>query len=335
MSVFDRRARLDSSNGLRATFARLIGADSSCIALTDSVSRASNIAIRVLAAGRGGNVVVDESTYPSSLYPWYAQERIAVRMVSTEGIADPASALAEQIDEDTVAVCISHVSFTTGRRHPLASIAAAARTHAAVLVVDAAQSAGVVPIDVAQDGVDVLVTTSMKWLMGPPGVALMYMAPAILGRAPVLDVGYLGFGGPVSDLPRDRMPDLAPDARRFDLGMPNLPGLAAAKAGIDLVQEVGVRSIFARVEELTTRCLRGLDELGAEVVTPVQPNQRAGIIVVRHPDPEAVVASCRQAGIDIGSIGCLRIDVHAFNDEQDVDRLLDRLAGTRAIGPQR
>ena len=84
------------------------------------------------------NVVVDEGTYPSSLYPWYASGDWEVRMVATDGVADAADALADHIDADTVAVCISHVAPYTGRRHDLAAISAAAHAHGAALLVDAA-----------------------------------------------------------------------------------------------------------------------------------------------------------------------------------------------------
>ena len=329
-AVYTPDGLVKSSEELRATFARLIHADPACIAVTDNTSRAANIAVRVLQERHKGNVIVDEGTYPSSLFPWYTSGDWEVRTAATDGVADAAVALAQHIDADTVAVCISHVAPHTGRRHDLGAISAAAHAHGAALFVDAAQSTGVVPIDVLRDGVDVLVTTAMKWLMGPPGVGLIYLAPSILADAPVLDVGYRGFARPVGGLPRDRMPEIVSDARRYELGIPNLPGVVAAKAGIDLLQRVGIERIFARVEQLVTRCLDGLVDLGADIVTPLEAAQRAGVIVVRHPDPEQVFATCRGAQVDIGLIGNLRIDPHGFNDESDIDRFLECLEGVNA-----
>jgi selenocysteine lyase/cysteine desulfurase len=107
-----------------------------------------------------------------------------------------------------------------------------------------------------------------------------------------------------------------------------LPGIFAAKAGIDLLLEVGVEKIFARVEELTTRCLDGVAEENGEILTPRDPSQRAGVISLCHPLPDQVFEVCREAGVDIGligdvGVGDVRIDPHAFNDEDDIDRFLD------------
>lgn len=322
-SVYTAEALIGSSASLRASFARLIGGDPAGVAITDNTSRAANIAIRALAGRRGNNVVVDSGTYPSSLYPWYARGEYEVRLVETDGIADAAGAMAARVNDGTVAICVSHVAPLTGRRHDLAALAALAHRHDAALVVDAAQSTGVVPIDVRREGVDILVTTAMKWLMGPPGVGFLYLATNVLDKVPVLDVGYLGLEGRRAEWPRDRMPTVSADARRYELGLPNLPGVLAAKAGIDLLMEVGIIKVAEHVNKLTTRCLEGLAEQSADIVTPLDPNQRAGVIAVSHPRAERIFECCRDARVDIGVAGNLRVDPHVFNNEDDIDRFLD------------
>jgi selenocysteine lyase/cysteine desulfurase len=321
-AVYTGDGLLGAADRLRESFAALIGADPATIAITDNTCRAANIAIRILAERPGGNVVVDDGTYPSSAYPWYARGDREVRHVPTDGVADAAGALAERIDADTVAVCITHVAPFTGRRHDLRAIADAAHARGAKLVVDAAQSTGVVPIDVGRDGVDVLVTTAMKWLLGPPGIGFLHLRPDLLAEAPVLDVGYLGLDAPLGDWPPHTMPPIVADARRYELGLPNLPGVFAARAGIELLREVGIERVFARVEELVRRCMDGLAERGAEFLTPADPAQRAGVIAFRHPDPHGLSDLCRARGVDIGAIGAVRVDPHAFNDEDDIDRFL-------------
>jgi len=321
-AVYTGDGLLGAADRLRESFAALIGADPATIAITDNTCRAANIAIRILAERPGGNVVVDDGTYPSSAYPWHARGDREVRHVPTDGVADAAGALAERIDADTVAVCITHVAPFTGRRHDLRAIADAAHARGAKLVVDAAQSTGVVPIDVGRDGVDVLVTTAMKWLLGPPGIGFLHLRPDLLAEAPVLDVGYLGLDAPLGDWPPHTMPPIVADARRYELGLPNLPGVFAARAGIELLREVGIERVFARVEELVRRCMDGLAERGAEFLTPADPAQRAGVIAFRHPDPHGLSDLCRARGVDIGAIGAVRVDPHAFNDEDDIDRFL-------------
>lgn len=320
-SVYTGEMMIGAMDDLRGAFARLIGAGAETIAITDNTCRAANIAIRILAR-RPGNVVIDSGTYPSSAYPWYARSDHEVRFVATDGIEDAAAALAERIDAGTVAVCITHVAPFSGRRHDLRAIADAAHAHGAVLVVDAAQSTGVVPIDVGRDGVDVLVTTAMKWLLGPPGIGFLHLSPALLADAPVLDVGYLGLDAPLGEWPPDAMPPVVADARRYELGLPSLPGVFAARAGIELLLAAGIERIHAHVERLAGRCIHGLAERGADVLTPRDPAARAGVVSAGHPDPGRVFSVCRERGVDIGAIGALRIDPHGFNTDEDIDRFL-------------
>ena len=97
----------------------------------------------------------------------------------------------------------------------------------------------------------------------------------------------------------------------------------AARAGIDLLLEVGVGRLGAHAEGLATRCIDGLLERGADVVTPRDPAQRAGVIVARHPDPQRLFDFCRGRGVDIGAIGGVRVDPAGFNTAADIDRFLD------------
>ena len=311
---------------LRAAFGRLIGGDPASVTLTDNTCRAANIAIGILSARPGSNVVVDDGTYPSSVYPWRAHGEREVRLVHTDGVADAASLIAEQVDDETTAVCITHVGPFTGRRHDLRALAEVCHAHGALLMVDAAQTTGVVPIDVVGEGIDVLVTTGMKWLLGLPGVGYLYVAHVVLADAPVLDVGYLGLDTALGDWPVDRLPGIVADGRRYELGLPSLPAMGAATAGIELLLDVGIGTIFAQSERLVTRTLEGLEERGrgGDILTPLDPAQRAGVIALRSDDPVAEFERCRRVGVDIGAIiGSLRIDPHGYNDDDDIDRLLD------------
>lgn len=341
-SVMTEEAMLGEMAALRQAFAGLIGASASEIALTDNTSRAANIAIRLLAARSGGHVVVDDTSYPSSVYPWYAIGR-KVRYLPTDRMDDPSAAVAEAIDADTLAVCVSHVAPQSGRRHDLGVLSQAAHEQGAALMVDAAQTAGVVPLDVMAQGVDVLVTTSMKWLLGPPGIGYLYVNQELLGSAPVLDVGYIGLDVALGDWPAASLPPVTPHARRYELGLPALPGLTAARAGIELLSSVGLDSIYDRAGHLAGQCIDGLLELGQHVVTPQDPAKRAAVLVFLHDQSQAIFAACRERGVDVGTLGPkggIRVDPHGFNNEEDIDRFLlccrqfarGGRAGTRPAG---
>jgi len=320
--VYTGDMMLGEMDRLRESFARLIGAPAGTVAITDNTCRAANIAIRILARRPGKNVVIDDGTYPSSAYPWQVRGRHDVRFVATDGIEDAAGALAEQIDDDTVAVCISHVAPFTGRRHDVRRISDVAHAHGAALVVDAAQSVGILPIDVGRDGIDVLVTTAMKWLLGTPGIGFLYLNEKLLVDAPTLDVGYLGLDAPLGKWPPQTMPAVVSEARKYELGLPNLPGVFATRAGIDLLLSVGIEAIFAHVEPLVTRCIDGLVERDIDLLTPTNPSQRASVIAFRHEQEQRIFDVCRQHAVDVGSIGSVRVDPHGFNNAEDIDQFL-------------
>lgn len=323
-SVYTEEAMVGGMTSLRQSFARLLNAAPEEIALTDSTSRAANIAIRIIADRGPGSIIVDESTYPSSVYPWYAQGR-EVHIVPTGHSSDPSATVAEAITHDTVAVCVSHVSPFTGRRHNLALLSAAAHDHGALLMVDAAQSAGVLPLDARAEGIDLLVTTGMKWLLGPPGIGYLYATEEVLSTAPILDVGYIGLDVPLGEWPVAALPPVSPTARRYELGLPSLPALGASRAGIELLLEVGLANIAAHVEHLMTHCLDGLQELGLDVTTPSDPAHRADVLVFTHNHATQLFDACRHNRVDIGTLtrGRLRVDPHGFNNEADIDRFLE------------
>jgi selenocysteine lyase/cysteine desulfurase len=313
-------------DSLRDAFARLVGADPDEIAVTDNTSRASNLVVSCLRTRPGSNVVIDDTTYPSAAYPWPAMTDHELRRVEASSSADPLDAVGSQVDDETVAVCVSHVSPESGFRHDLAPLAALAHQHGAVLVVDAAQTTGVVPIDVAAEGVDALVTTAMKWLLGPPGIGLAYVSRVLLDDAPVQQVGYMGVDLEMSeDWPMTEMPPLRNDGRRLELGLPALMGLGPARAGIELLEQVGIPVIEQRVAELVNTAIAGLLERGVRVRTPTDAARRAGVIAIEHDSAVELAAHLRANGVDIGGYpwGVARIDPHAFNDEDDIAALLD------------
>jgi selenocysteine lyase/cysteine desulfurase len=323
-SVITGDMKLGGMSLARQAFARLIGAEAREIALTDNTSRAANLAIRILEAKGNGYVIVDDTTYPSSVYPWRARGW-DVRYVPTADAPDPAGAIADAIDDGCLAVCVSHVAPFSGLRHDLTALARAAHAHGAFLMVDAAQSAGVVPVDVHASEVDLLFTTGMKWLLGPPGIAFLYVSSELLADAPVLDVGYIGLDVASGDWPVTSLPPISREAKRYELGLPSLPALYSAAAGIEILREAGVEPISRQVEHLVTQCIDGLSEHGQESLTPRNPTLRAGVVVFRHKAASSLFDHCRSQRVDIGTVGSdlVRVDFHGFNNEDDLRRFLE------------
>jgi selenocysteine lyase/cysteine desulfurase len=143
----------------------------------------------------------------------------------------------------------------------------------------------------------------------------------------------MGVDLPMSEnWPMTTLPPLIDDARRFELGLPTLPGLGAGRAGIELLQSVGVDAVHRRVEHLASRCIEELTERGVRVRTPLDPARRGGVIAIEHPQAPPLAAHLRESEVDIGGYdwGVARIDPHAFNDEADIQALL---AGIESFPP--
>lgn len=315
----------------RAAFAAVLGAHADEIALTDGTSRGSNLAVQMLDVKPGENVVVDDSTYWSSAVPWRLRARAGTELRRVRARADSCvhvDDLAKAIDDRTAVVSITHVSFRTGVRHDLAAIAELAHAHGALLVVDLAQAAGALALDLPTLGVDIASGLAMKWLLGSPGVGFLFVRRGLIERLEPAQVGYVSLANLWDDDVYDA-PRFHDTAARFELAIPDLAAVAASTAGIRLLLETGMETVEERVLDLSGRCLDGLRSRGATPFTPDEPAQRAGVVAVPVADAALIVAGLRARGVDVwcnpaGTL--LRIDPHAFNTSDDVDRALAGLA---------
>lgn len=310
----------------RRLFAQLIGADEDEIAITDCTGTGANMAVEMVEPVPGSNVVFDDSAYPSAAYPWMLPPRAHVerRFVSGRDGLIHLDDLAAAIDENTIAVSVSHVSQTTGFRHDLAAVAELAHRHGAVLLVDAMQSVGALRVDIHKQDVDFLACGAMKWLLGSSGVGFLYVARRHLDRMPP------HIGGP--GVVRDNRPwtvrgfEPAPGAQRFQVGMPNLIGLAATVPGLEILLETGMDVVEAQVLDLSGYCIAGMRERGLDVMTPLEPEHRAGVVGANMDDAQQLWEFLYKRGVDTYYNGSLfRVDPHVFNNRDDIDRFLEGL----------
>jgi cysteine desulfurase / selenocysteine lyase len=313
----------------RERFATLIGAEPSEVALVDHTSRGSNLIVQMLDAPAGSNVVVDEYTYPSSIYPWLLAPKahVELRQVAAHENAIDIDDLARVVDEHTFAISVSHVSPKSGFRHDLAAVAELAHSYGALLMVDAAQSAGALDLDGRALGVDFLTTCAMKWLLGAPGVGFLYVAREHVERFQPPHVGYAGVRRSPGALVNDPL-EFQPGARRHEQGMPSLAGVAASRAGLDLLLEVGTRTVEPHVLQLSGACVEGLLRRDLELYTRPEPELRAGVVALRVVAGQRIVGFMRERAVDIwtdSSQTLLRIDPHIFNDSNDLARFFAAL----------
>ena len=319
----DRYERLDEEyRVVQELFAVLIGADPGEVLVTDSTGAGSNLAVEILDGFPGSNVVFDTLTYPSSVYPWMLGGRdVECRFVKPRDGMVHMDDLAEAVDDETIALSVSHVCHMTGFRHDLDALGTLAADHDAALAVDAMQSAGAVRIDVHGSGVHFLSCGAMKWLLGAAGVGFLYVDRRYLDRLPPR-AGLMGFEYDYPSWPEDVL-NPKPGADRLRLGAPALIGLAATIPGLEILGDTGMRQVEEYVLDLAGYCIDELLSRGLDLFTLPDPDRRAGIVAIRMEQPGAVCDLMRERGVDGWHYAdMLRVDPHVFNNREDIDRFL-------------
>ena len=239
------------------------------------------------------------------------------------------SSFAEAIDERTALVCCTTLSYRSGHRHDVAAIAEAAHAAGALVLADSYQACGAVELDVRTLGADVVTGGTVKYLLGTAGLGFMWVRPELHATLVPTQTGWFAD----EDIFAMSIADYSPhaSARRFDSGTPPVPSLYAGVAGLVLVTGVGVPAIEAHIRRLADRLLDGLDELGATVATPRDPSARGPLVCVRSTDVERLVATLAEERIVVSSRDDnLRVALHLYNVEDDVDQLLASARGAPA-----
>ncbi|MBV9881281.1 MAG: aminotransferase class V-fold PLP-dependent enzyme [Gemmatirosa sp.] len=312
----------------RAAFARLVGADEDEIAVCSSVSEAvSAVASALDFSGRRRRVVASEAEFPTVGHAWLAQARrgAEVAWVPVQGGVVDASDYEARIDDDTLAVSACHGYYLDGFVQDVRQIAELARARGALSFVDAYQTAGAVPIDVHAMGVDCLASGCLKYLMGVPGIAFLYVRRALIERLEPLVTGWFGRVDPFA-FDAKRL-DWSPTASRFDTGTPPVMNAYVARAGIESLEALGVDRIRRWHEVLAQRLIdggraRGLTVLGTDDVA-----RKTASTAFVVDDAHAVERAMRARGVLASARGpVIRLAPHYYSTLDDVDTALDALA---------
>ena len=337
--AYHRARYFDEWEILKARLAAVLGADAGEIAIVDNTSRGSNLAVQMIESPPGANIVTDPTSHPSAVWPWLLPYRspVEVRKVPVGPPSSWAAGIEERVNEDTVAVIVSHVDARTGFRHDLGRLADLAHGAGGYLIVDAAQSAGAVPIDAAADGVDFMSGTLMKWLLGPPGLGFIYSRREHLEALPPPHVGYIGAHWK-EGLDEPGYLSFRTGAVRHEIGLADLPGIAAARRGLDIILEAGIPAIEHHVLDLTDRMIDGLAEREIEILTPASRADRAGVVAFHFAGAVPLCRYLRKLGVDVWGYpedDRVRADPHLYNTSGDVERLLAGIDAYRRRGASR
>jgi selenocysteine lyase/cysteine desulfurase len=291
-----------STEDARAVFARLVGVDAERVAVGSTVSELIGSVATGLPAG--ARVIVPEIEFTSTLFPLLVQERLRVQTV-------PVAQLAEAVAADADAVAFSAVQMSNGEVADLDRIVAAAAAVGALTICDATQALGWLPIDAGR--FDAVACTAYKWLVSPRGSAFITISDRLLERAVPHSAGWFAgedvhssyFGPPLR---------IAASARRFDLSPAWFSWVGTAPA-LELIEQIGVQAIHDHNVSLANRFRSGAG---------LQPSNSAIVCA----DLPGAAERLSEAGI-VAAVrgGLLRTSWHVYNDEHDVDRVLEIAIG--------
>jgi len=322
---------VERADAARAAFARLLKADPAELAVTTSVTQGVSGIVSALDLKARPKIVISEYEFPTVGQIAHAQELRGAEVVHVRPADDgsiPLEPFAEAIDERTALVCCTTVSYRTGHRHDVAEIARLAHEAGAYCLADSYQAIGAVDFDARALGVDFVTGGTVKYLLGSSGLGFLYVRRELHERLLPSQTGWFAD----EDIFQMDISDYSPaaDARRFDAGTPPVPNIYAGIAGMSIVEEAGTAAIEEHVAGLATRLIDGAEELGAHVVTPR--GARSPLVCIESTDVGALVAALAE-----GSVVCserdsnLRVSLHLYNVEEDVDRLLDALRENRSL----
>lgn len=313
----------------RRKVAGLLNTSPTNVAFLANASAGLNFAARMLD-GRGSVLTVTDE-FPSCTLPWL---QLGYEVTFVEAGQDGQVSLDQivaALSDETGVLCISHVQYKSGFRHDLAALGRICKEHDLAFVVDATQSFGAFPIDIADAGIDFFVTSGYKWITSGYSVAVFCISDNYLHSEAFPAVGWRSAEEPYR-LICDHL-DLSGAAAALEQGHPPFAGVMSLSASLDLVDLIGIDQIEARILELTRYLRDKLGEHNIEVLSTSEQDHLSGITIVDAADPQAIVAYLKKRGIVTSTRGDgIRVSLHYFNNFEDIDRFVAELVSVIDAG---
>jgi selenocysteine lyase/cysteine desulfurase len=313
---------VEKTRGLTAC---LLGCRREEVAFTKNTSEGLSFVANGLGWKAGDNVVISQIEFPANVYPWLnLKERgVEVRFVQEVEGRVPFEAVQAMVDDKTRVISLCFVEFTTGFRNDLKRIGDFCRERGIIFVVDAIQGLGALRLNVKETNIDFLAADGHKWLMAPEGAGIFYARGKAMERLAVREVGW------ASVIDKENYLDynftLRPDATRFECGSLSTVCFYGLKGALELLLEVGIEQIEARIMELTDYLCKGLTEKGYVIYSSRRAGEASGIVSFysqRHNNSQ-VWRALRGRGIVLSlRDGRLRASPHFYNTHEEIDRLL-------------
>jgi selenocysteine lyase/cysteine desulfurase len=330
----DHRRLGEIQRRARSAVARLLSVDSAEVALVPNTSFGVNLAASLTGIGPPGTIVLSEGEFPANVFPWKLLEPkgFHIHVVPADEWGRPREdALLEALGRpDVRALAVSAVQFASGYRCDLEALGSACRNRDILFCVDAIQALGAAPLNPRECHIDVLASGAQKWLCSPYGSGFAWVRRELLGSFTPPMVSWLAMeGGARFDDMLGYEMAWRRDARRFELATLGIQDYLGMAQSLEVLWEIGIGAVRRHILELHDQII-GWVATRPEVtpVTPLNPEQRAGILSLRMPRVDAAAGALEDAGVTVSvREGALRIAPHFYNTSaeiEDVLRILDR-----------
>jgi selenocysteine lyase/cysteine desulfurase len=306
----------------RVAFAQFINASPDEVAIVTSASAGINSVASALNFWERKKVVMGEFEFPTMGHVWLGQRvrGADVQFVKAEGNCIPAVNYEKLVDRNTCIVPLTHVCFKNGFRSEVNAITQIAHRCGALVMLDDYQDCGTRPVDVKAMDLDFLVTGTLKYLLGPPGLAFMYVRRELISSLIPTITGWFAQTNPFAFDPQHI--DLSPTARRFESGSPSVPNVYAAVPGFELLRDIGMENVAAHIKRLTQSLMICARDLGICAKTPA--GSAGPLVVLQSKDSTLLVQKLAESDIVASNRhDGLRISFHVYNTMDDVKAVVD------------
>ncbi|MGQ9565926.1 MAG: aminotransferase class V-fold PLP-dependent enzyme [Candidatus Bathyarchaeales archaeon] len=312
----------------KASFAKLVNAKVDEVALVENTSVGLNMVANMLEYPQGANVVTTDLEYPSVVYPWKRKKLdVTIRYVENREGKILLDDLEKAVDDQTVAVVISHVEYANGFRFDVKAVSEIAHAHGAYLIVDAIQSVGALTVDVKRDDVDFLTAAVYKWMLGPPGIGYLYVRKELIEKFEPPFIGWASVKPEIFETINPweiRNLTLSETATRFEIGTPSRFSAVGAVAALRILLNVGVPNIEKRILALTDHLIEKLKEKKLKLQTPPELKHRSGIVNFLIDKPEEKVEKLKKKGIIVSARSRgVRVSPHFYNTREEIDKFVE------------
>ena len=308
----------------RTAFAQFIHASPDEVAIVTSVSAGINSVASALNFRERPKVVMGEFEFPTMGHVWLGQRPrgAVVQFVSADGNGIPISNYEKMIDRNTLIVPLTHVCFKNGFRSDVRAVTQIAHSAGAFVMLDDYQDCGTRPVDVKAMDLDFYLAGTLKYLLGPPGLAFLYVRKELISSLSPSVTGWFAQANPFAYNPQHF--ELSPTARRFESGTPSVPNVYGAAPGFQLLESIGMDAIAAHVKSLAQALLQSARDLGIVAYTPA--DSAGPLVVLKSTDSASLVQKLAQSGIVASSrYDGMRISFHVYNTMDDVRAVADVL----------